>query len=313
VRSSPLCVLSAIAIQRTIQERPILKRDKNEFWQFGDTVMNSRTNQDRWILQKVFDSLRKHGPLGTVRRITIIMRDRFDRVPGCKRLFHSIDKLLNNVQYYLDASFDRKYGVNTSGGMLLQDLTIAGNNLKECFWYEPMSPKVFRQIMHHLDINFSQFEFIDFGSGKGRVMLLASEYGFKKIIGVEFAQELHRIASKNVVLWNHNTRKRRTIETICMDAIEFAIPNVPLVIFFYSPFKGTVMEHVVNNVLTSYTMNSREIVLIFYGPYTETKKPLNLPEFQGRELELSADWSQFVKYRCFLFTNREIILQNSKE
>jgi hypothetical protein len=144
-------------------------------------------------------------------------------------------------------------------------------------------------------------------------MLLASEYGFKKIIGVEFTQELHRIASKNVVIWNRNAQKPSTIENICMDAIEFPIPNVPLVIFFYSPFKGTVMEHVVNNVLTSYTMNPREIVLIFYGPYSETKKPLNLPEFQGRELELRADWSQFIKYRCFLFTSRELILKNPKE
>jgi hypothetical protein len=305
VRSSPLGLLYAITIQRIIQERQIQKRDKNKSWRFGDKVMNSHTTEDRWIVQKFFDSLRKHGPLGTVRRIIIIMRDHFDKVPGGKRLSHSIDNLLNKVQYCLDASFDRKYGVNTSGSMLLQDLTIAGNNLKECFWYEPMSPKVFRQIMHHLDINFSQFEFVDFGSGKGRVILLASGYGFKKIIGVEFAQELHRIASKNVVLWNRNTQNPSTIETICMDAIEFAIPNVPLVIFFYSPFKGIVMEHVVNNVLRSYSMNSRKIALIFYGPYSETKKPLNLPEFQGRELELSADWSQFVKYRCFLFTSRE--------
>jgi SAM-dependent methyltransferase len=241
------------------------------------------------------------------------MRNRLDKVSGCKSLFLSIDNLLDNFQDYLDASFDRKYGVNTSGSILLQDLTIAGSNLKECFWYEPMSAKVFKQIMHHLNVPCDQFEFIDFGSGKGRVLLLASEYGFKKIIGVEFAQELHRIASKNVAIWNRNAQKPSTIETICMDAIGFPIPNMPLVIFFYSPFKGTVMEHVVNNVLTSYTMNLREIVLIFYGPYSETKKPLIFTEFQGRELELRADWSQFIKYRCFLYTSLKLILKNPKE
>jgi len=144
-------------------------------------------------------------------------------------------------------------------------------------------------------------------------VLLASEYGFKKISGVEFAQELHRVADKNMAILSRNAQKPSTIENICMDAIEFPIPKVPLVIFFFCPFKGTVMEQVVNNVLTSYTMNPREILLIFYGPYSETKRPLNLPEFQGRELELRADWSQFVKYRCFLFTSRELILKNPKE
>jgi len=133
-----------------------------------DPIMNSYSTQDRGILQKNFAYLRRHGPLGTVRRSTIVMRDRLDKVPGCKSFFHSIENFLTNVQNYLDASFDRKYGVNTSGSIPLQDLTIAGNILKECFWYEPMSAKLFRQIMHHLNIPFDQFEFIDFGSGKGR-------------------------------------------------------------------------------------------------------------------------------------------------
>ena len=264
-------------------------------------------------MHKFFVYLHKHGPLGTVRRITIAMRDHLDKAPGCKSLSLAINNLLNNLQYYLDASFDRKYGVNTSGSILLRDLTIAGNNLKDCYWYEPMSAKIFRQIMHQLNIPFDKFEFIDFGSGKGRILLLASEYGFKKIIGVEFAQELHRIASKNVTIWNLNAQKLSTIENICRDAIEFPIPKEPLVIFFYSPFKGTVMEHVVNNVLTSYAMNPREIVLIFYGPYSATKKPFNLPEFHARELKLRADWSHFIKYGCFLFISRELILKNPME
>jgi hypothetical protein len=71
-----------------------------------------------------------------------------------------------------------------------------------------------------------------------------------------------------------------------MNAIESPIPKEPLVIFFYSPFKGTVMEHAVNNVLTSYTTTPKKIGLIFYRPYSKTKKPFNLPEFQGRELKL---------------------------
>jgi SAM-dependent methyltransferase len=241
------------------------------------------------------------------------MRDHLNKVPGCESLFHSIESLLRNVQHYLDASFDRKYGVKTAGRNYLSDLTTASNNYKECFWYEPMSAKIFRQIMRQLHIPFDQFEFIDFGSGKGRVLFLASEYGFKKITGVEFAQELHHIARENIAIWRHSAQKPSAIEAICMDAIDFPIPKSPFVIFFYSPFKGTVMEQVVNNVLTSYTMNPREIVLIFYGPYSETKKPLNLPEFQGRELELRADWSQFIKYRCFLYTSLKLILKNPKE
>ncbi len=47
------------------------------------------------------------------------------------------------------------------------------------------------------------FTFIDLGSGKGRVLLMASEYPFQKIIGVEFMPELHRAAQKNIAGYSH--------------------------------------------------------------------------------------------------------------
>jgi len=42
------------------------------------------------------------------------------------------------------------------------------------------------------------FTLIDLGSGKGRVLLMASDYPFKRIIGVEFMPELHRVAEGNI-------------------------------------------------------------------------------------------------------------------
>jgi hypothetical protein len=42
------------------------------------------------------------------------------------------------------------------------------------------------------------FTVIDFGSGKGRALIVASECPFRRIIGVEFALELHRDAQQNI-------------------------------------------------------------------------------------------------------------------
>ena len=268
--------------------------------------MNPGTTQDHRIVRRFFNSLRKRGPLGIVRRVCTVVQDRPHTVPGCRRLFLSIDRLRCIVQHHLDSPFDRKYGTDTSRVIPLKDLTIQSKNVKEGVWYEPMSVEVFRQIMNHLAINFGEFEFIDFGSGKGRALLLASDYGFKKIIGVEFAQELHRIATKNVAIRNRYTRKPSNIETICMDAAEFPIANVPLVIFFYSPFRGKAMERVLNNVSTSFAMNPREIVLAFYGRNSETIEVLKATGFECRELELRPDWSRSIQYRGFLFTSPKV-------
>jgi len=265
--------------------------------------LNPHITQDHWIVRKFFDTLLKHGPLETVKRVSAVMQDRLNRVPGCGRLFLSIDKLIYFVQHYLESQFDRKYGTDTSGVISLKDLTIESKNVKNGTWYAPMSVKIFKQIMNHLTINFGEFEFIDFGSGKGRVLLLASNYGFKKIIGVEFAQELHRIATKNVVIYERCTQKLSNIVTICMNAVEFPIPNIPVVIFFYSPFTGKVMEQVLSNVSTSFAVTPRKIALVFYGENPETIELLKSTKFQCRELELRADWTQFTQYRSFLFTN----------
>ena len=62
-------------------------------------------------------------------------------------------------------------------------------------------------MLRALDIDYSDFVFVDYGSGKGRTLLVAAEFPFKKIVGVEIAQELHAIAGKNVDQYRGNNRK----------------------------------------------------------------------------------------------------------
>jgi tRNA1(Val) A37 N6-methylase TrmN6 len=48
---------------------------------------------------------------------------------------------------------------------------------------------------------------VDIGSGKGRVLLMASEFGFKEARGVEFSLNLCEIAKKNI---ENYTAKKKT-------------------------------------------------------------------------------------------------------
>lgn len=210
--------------------------------------------------------------------------------PLIKLLFSVCGRILCAFQFYHDGFFDRKYGTNTSGRILLKDLTIKGKNVEAGTWYGPMSPKLFRQIMSHLKINYGEFQFVDFGSGKGRVLLMASSYGFNKIIGVEFAQELHRITNNNICVYELYTKKSNKIENIFEDATNYIIPNCPLVIFFNSPFTGKVMEQVLKNISTSFITNPRKIFLIFYGQNPQSIELFKATNFQCKELKIDNDW-----------------------
>ena len=51
--------------------------------------------------------------------------------------------------------------------------------------------------MNQLNLPWDKFNFIDFGSGKGRCLLMAGILGFKNVIGIEFAKDLCEWAKRN--------------------------------------------------------------------------------------------------------------------
>src|SRR5215475_14101173 len=87
--------------------------------------------------------------------------------------------------------FDRVHNVDTDGQFggwtYLSDLNIQSPNWIDGNNYLAIAPERFNCVLQSLGISFDQYTFIDFGSGKGRALLLASEFPFKEIVGVEFA------------------------------------------------------------------------------------------------------------------------------
>src|SRR5207247_9496640 len=109
-----------------------------------------------------------------------------------------------------------------------------------------------------------RYVFVDMGSGKGAVLLYASEFPFKRIIGVEFSARLHGIAEQNIATYRRKTMKCRDIQSVCIDAAVYAIPPEQAVFFLFNPFKGKVMEGFVDNVGRSLSRHPRDIVVIYY-------------------------------------------------
>ena len=252
---------------------------------------------------KLFYFLRNYGPLYTMRRVFAFLQRRTSKIPGLNSTFSFLNDSLSRFQYFLDGKFDRNNDIETTGKIPLKDLTISSGNISEGIWYEPMSIKAFSQIISNLHIEFETFKFIDFGSGKGRVLFLASKYGFNEIIGVEFAKELHSAAEKNILTFSNKSGSSSQIKSVCMDASEYSIPKDPLVIFFYSPFKGKVLEHALKNICESFASNPRKIFLSFYGENLESIEILKSINFQCKELKLKPDWTRFKQYRGFIFSS----------
>jgi hypothetical protein len=76
----------------------------------------------------------------------------------------------------------------------------------------------------------------------GRALLLAAEFPFHAVLGVELNPTLARIGRRNMALWRTAGRARAPMHMICRDAAEFELPAGPCVVFLFNPFGAPVMR-----------------------------------------------------------------------
>jgi hypothetical protein len=167
-----------------------------------------------------------------------------------------------------EKTFDQRFAVETNGIIKLSELDIqfAWKDEDTRLKYQATNPVLFQIIMRSLPIKTNEYVFVDIGSGKGRVLILASTYKFKKIIGIEFAHELHAVAEANVR--RHMARLGRIgeVECILADAAQWQPPEEKLVIYLFNPFGADVMERVLANVERSLVERPRDLHLIYIHP-----------------------------------------------
>jgi SAM-dependent methyltransferase len=256
-------------------------------------------------IKDTLEALHDHGPLGTLWRILAKARGALDGVPGVRGALLGMTRGTAAFQQYLDRSYDRRYGTDTAGIIATKDLQIERGSRVLGNWYEPVSENIFGQIMRQIRFDPKRYECVDLGSGKGRGLIMAAEFGFPKVVGVEFARDLHVIAQRNIKIYEERIGRPSGVSVVCLDAQEYEIPEGNLFIFFYSPFTGSVMERVVNNIRASYLKNRRPVIIVFYGRNKESLEDLDTLKFGKREIPLRADWTRLNMFRVWVYESAE--------
>jgi len=162
--------------------------------------------------------------------------------------------------------FDEKYGTDTTTILGPGDFGSTSENLGHAVLYLPTLPRTLKRIISVMNIPYEDFVFIDFGSGKGRTLLIASEFPFKRIIGVELSPRLHAIAQKNIQIYRSETQKCNNFELECVDATSYALPIEKTVFYFFDPFKLPVMSVVLENIRQSLEKQPRKIFIAYVHP-----------------------------------------------
>jgi SAM-dependent methyltransferase len=160
-----------------------------------------------------------------------------------------------------DNSFDRRQGTDTGGMVPSAELDIDDDATRwQANLYLGSPARVTRRLLKSLAIDYPDYTFVDYGSGKGRALFVAAELPFRKVVGVEISADLHHVAEKNLLLYESSNLKT-PIELCCGNALEYPLPKGNLVLHMYHPFGPDVLRAMLKVIEASARAAPRRILV----------------------------------------------------
>jgi SAM-dependent methyltransferase len=156
------------------------------------------------------------------------------------------------------ALIDRRWGIETS---LEADLETLGFEDAHRVRYEPSSWWDLRRALRADDVAEDDV-FLDLGSGKGRVVLQAARYPFRRVIGVELSPQLTEVAARNLTMVRSRVRAGH-VELVTADAVDYEVPDDVTVVYIYNAFRGPVFDAAIGQILASVDRAPRHVRLIY--------------------------------------------------
>jgi SAM-dependent methyltransferase len=158
--------------------------------------------------------------------------------------------------------YDRRNGIDTGGYMEPKEFFgVEGGQA-----YVPTPPDVANFLIERIAQSAAGFTFVDVGSGKGRVLLIAAKFPFSKVIGFEYSEKLNEIAAKNIEQFTMQIAASAPIELVPGDATKLPLPAGPLVLFLFNPFQLEMARDFAASIKASYQNEPRKIICIYYNP-----------------------------------------------
>jgi SAM-dependent methyltransferase len=169
--------------------------------------------------------------------------------------------------------FDRRHRVDTSGLHYADSLPSGHEHDRHSSGYYATAPSLFRgaislweRTLIATGLSLSDYTVLDIGCGKGRVLMLASEYPFRKVMGVELNPKLARIAQKNLTKWMRLPRACRLLSIQNSDALTAPFPAGPVLLYLFNSFELEMVKSLLDRLRTIAATRSDPIDLLYVHP-----------------------------------------------
>jgi SAM-dependent methyltransferase len=179
----------------------------------------------------------------------------------------ALPRLIKKEGYILHP-FDVKNGVQTSGLIPGRLLKTGHRHDRHSTAYFGVAPSVVRALLERWQKSrpcgpVEQFAFVDVGAGMGRAMLLAAEYPFRKVEGIELNPILVGIARRNAAKWRTAGRARAPMRITCGDAVENRWPKGPCLVLLFNPFGASVLRGLLKRLTAVFSDRPGQLDLLY--------------------------------------------------
>ena len=166
-----------------------------------------------------------------------------------------------------NAKFDAKFGTDTAGTIAVSDHEAPDDAARGAFPYQPVHETVLITIINAIAPNPGEYEFLDVGSGKGKALLVASTFPFRRVRGIEFFPALHEVANNNIQLFAASAQTRSNeLLSCCIDAREVDGFEGKTLVYLFNPFDEELMTQFVRHLENEAKAPGKSFVVAYLGP-----------------------------------------------
>jgi SAM-dependent methyltransferase len=164
--------------------------------------------------------------------------------------------------------FDAAHGTDTAGVLVGRELgpsVARGGHL--VIPYETTSEAAIRLPLDSLGSDLGDSVFLDLGCGKGKPLMVAASYPFRRLIGVDISPACVQAARRNLARYGPEKIDPARVELRVGDAQDVVFPEEPLVVYLYNPFPAAVLERVMDRLEASLRARPRRAAIVYVNPH----------------------------------------------
>jgi SAM-dependent methyltransferase len=178
------------------------------------------------------------------------------RIPGFRKIYSPLWGI---------HPFDKELGIETSGIVSAEDIHPDKHLASLIGPYIGSQPSIVRKGLSALGA-YEDYTFIDYGCGKGRVVVVAGEFPFQEVVGVELSAALAATARANAAKVALQFPDRPRINIIEANVSAFPLPPRMIACFNYHAFGPEIVAGIIRKFETALANHIRHMFFIYYNP-----------------------------------------------